>query len=153
MCLFWRKCAQTRTFPIYHPLWGEILFLSTDMKRIYIILHAFFIFLNTCCMNKILTLVSDSRKNSQSGVVDCNISDHQLIFCTRKVTNWHRFIGKHKTVKLRSLKNYNKEAFQQYLVGVDWFPVVNCDNVFDAWNNFNLYFCTRYICSCLRHQN
>ena len=79
-----------------------------------------------------LNLVSDSHKISQSGVVDCNI------FCTRKVTQ--RFIGKHNTVKLRSLNIYNKEAFQQYLVGVDWFPVVNCDNVFDAWNNFKSIF-------------
>ena len=85
-----------------------------------------------------LILVSDSQKISQSGVVDCNISDHHLIYCTRKVT--HKFIGKHNTVKMRSLKNYNKEAFQQYLVGVDWLPVLNCDSVFDAWNNFKSIF-------------
>jgi len=85
-----------------------------------------------------LILVSDGHKISQSGVVDCNISDHQLMFSTRKVT--HRFTGKHYTVKLRSLKNYIKEAFQQYLVGVDWFPVVNCDNVFDAWKIFKSIF-------------
>ena len=85
-----------------------------------------------------LILVSDCHKISQSGVIDCNISDHQLIFCTRKIT--HNFIGKHNTVKLRSLKNYNKEAFQQHLVGIDWLNVLNCDNVFDAWKNFKSVF-------------
>jgi len=34
--------AKTRTFPIYHSLWGEHIFLSTDTKRIYLKLHAFF---------------------------------------------------------------------------------------------------------------
>ena len=38
--------AQTRTFSIYYSLLGEIIFLSTDTKRIYLILHAIFIFLN-----------------------------------------------------------------------------------------------------------
>jgi len=39
-------CAETRTFPIYHSLWGKFMFLSTDTKRIYLKLHAFFICLH-----------------------------------------------------------------------------------------------------------
>ena len=49
-----------------------------------------------------LILVSDCEKVLQSGVIPTGISDHFLIFCTRKV---HRGqINGHKSVKSRSLK-------------------------------------------------
>jgi len=54
---FEEKCAQTRTFPIYHSLWGEIHFLSTDMNRIYLILRTFFIFLNMKTRNVLVSAI------------------------------------------------------------------------------------------------
>ena len=61
-----------------------------------------------------LSLVSDSHKISQSGVIDCCLSDHHIIYCTRKITK--DYIGKHNNAEIRSLKNYNNEAFQQKLL-------------------------------------
>ena len=60
-----------------------------------------------------LILVSNIDKISQSGVIDIGISDHSLIFCTRKQTK--AVFDKHNSVKLRSLKHYNREEFQMNL--------------------------------------
>ena len=85
-----------------------------------------------------LILVSDCEKISQSGVIDCCISDHQMTFCTRKI---HKVpVGKHNTATMRSLKHYSKEAFQQTLLGSNWNNVLLSDNVTDAWINFKQCF-------------
>ena len=52
-------------------------------------------------LNHILTNFTD--RVSQSGVVDTGLSDHQLIYCTRKV-NQTKF-NTHKYIRTRSLKN------------------------------------------------
>lgn len=89
---------------------------------------------NTAATTIDLILVSDKEKISQSGVVDTCISDHSLIYCTRKV---HKsFINKHNTVTIRSLKNYNKDDLQANLLAADWSSVMLCDNVSEAWLNF-----------------
>ena len=85
-----------------------------------------------------LILVSDTDKNSQRGVLDLGISDHCLIYCTRKVLR--NIINSHNTVKIRSLKNYNKETFQANLLDVDWSSVICSDNVIRAWENFKSIF-------------
>ena len=60
-----------------------------------------------------LILVSDPAKISQSGVIEIGVSDHFLTYCTRKITKV--LYQKHNNVKIRSLKNYNKETFEQRL--------------------------------------
>ena len=85
-----------------------------------------------------LILVSDKLKISQSGVIDIGISDHSLTYCTRKATK--DVINKHRTVKLRCMKSYNKEIFQENLINTDWSVVMLCDNVVDAWNCFKNIF-------------
>ena len=50
-------------------------------------------------------LTNYSEKISQSGVIDIGVSDHQLIYCTRKVL--HPKTNSHKQIKIRSLKNYS----------------------------------------------
>ena len=72
-------------------------------------------------------LVYDPVKVAQSGVVDCCVNDHLMVFCRRKTSR--ELIDKHNTVTLRSLKNYSKESFQQSLIGSDWTPVFISDNV------------------------
>lgn len=81
-----------------------------------------------------LILVSDSHNMSQSGAINCCISDHQMIFCTRKVSR--QSVGKHNTTDLRSLKNYDKDAFQRNLIGSDWNNVLPSVDVISAWDNF-----------------
>lgn len=82
----------------------------------------------------VLILISDPGKVSQSGIVDCCVSDHMMIYCTRKTSR--EFMGKHNIVTLRSLKNYSNESFQQSLLGSGWTSVLTSDHVNDAWNNF-----------------
>lgn len=58
-----------------------------------------------------LIMVSDKANISQHGVIPYGISDHFMTFCTRKV---HReTFSNHKTVKMRSLKNYCVESFKE----------------------------------------
>lgn len=85
-----------------------------------------------------LILVSDTDRIFQSGVINTCFSDHCVVFCTRKLTKIS--IGSHNTVKLRSLKRYNKDDFQASLLSADWSVVLLNDNVSDAWSNFKLVF-------------
>ena len=49
-------------------------------------------------------LASFSERVTQSGVLDLVLSDHQLIYCTSKVSRVNR--GSHKQIKFRSFKHY-----------------------------------------------
>ena len=49
-------------------------------------------------------LASFSERVTQSGVLDIVLSDHQLIYCTSKVSRVNR--GSHKQIKFRSFKHY-----------------------------------------------
>ena len=42
---------------------------------------------------------------SQQGVIDVELSDHKIIFCTRKISTIKR--ATHKQIRCRSLKNYS----------------------------------------------
>ena len=49
-----------------------------------------------------LIFVSDPNKICQSGTITVGLSDHLMIFCTRKTTKGQ--INKHNTIKIRSMK-------------------------------------------------
>ena len=85
-----------------------------------------------------LIIVSDKDKICKSGLIDCVLSDHQPVYCCRKTEKV--VYGKHNTATIRSMKNYDKDIFCQYLSNLDWFKVINCDNVNDAWYNFKCLF-------------
>ena len=73
-------------------------------------------------------LTNSSEKIFQSGIIDCGMSDHQLIFCTRKVKR-ARF-NKHNNVFLRSLKQYTVNVFVEKLQKVnfsnyEWFSCID----------------------------
>ena len=78
------------------------------------------------CINKAsaidLILVSDPEKVCQSGVICVGISDHLLTYCTRKVTR--AYVNKHKTIRIRSSKNYSQEQFIHNLNETDWTDVL-----------------------------
>ena len=54
-------------------------------------------------------LTDSTDRVSQFGVVDTGLSDHQLIYCTRKVTRTK--FNSHKNITIRSLKNYNQDVY------------------------------------------
>ena len=58
-------------------------------------------------------ITNSSEKIFQSGIIDCGMSDHQLIFCTRKVKRAK--FNKHNNVFLRSLKHYTVNVFVEKL--------------------------------------
>ena len=61
-------------------------------------------------------LTNSSEKIFQSGIIDCGISNHQLIFCTRKQAKFN----KHNNVFLRSLKHYTVNTFVEKLQKVNF---------------------------------
>ena len=58
-------------------------------------------------------------------------------YCTRKVSR--SIFNKHKTSRptIRSLKNYTKEKIIEQLKEINWFQVLNCDDVGKAWSAFH----------------
>ena len=63
-------------------------------------------------------LTNSTEKIFQSGIIDCGMSDHQLIFCTRKVKRAK--FNKHSNVFLRSLKHYTVNVFVEILQKVNF---------------------------------
>ena len=69
-------------------------------------------------------LTNSSERVSQSGVADVGLSDHQMTYCTRKITRL-----KHNTH--RSFKNYSKDSYLQELQNAKFpeyskFTDINC---------------------------
>ena len=58
-----------------------------------------------------------------------------MTYCTRKVSR--SIFNKHKTSTIRSLKNYTKEKIIEQLKEINWFQVLNCDDVGKAWSTFH----------------
>ena len=69
----------------------------------------------TCNSSSILdhALASFPDRVSQNGVIDVDISDHQLIYCTRKTARIKSYC--HKQIAFRSLKNYSPGAYEEAL--------------------------------------
>ena len=63
----------------------------------------------TCSTSILLDYIStnSSEKVSQKGVIDVGISDHQLIYCTRKIKRIKD--NMHNQIQVRSLKRYSAE--------------------------------------------
>ena len=69
----------------------------------------------TCNSSSIIDhiLTNSSEIISQSGVIDTGISDHQLIFCTRKKSKIK--VNDHKQITFRCFKNYSEKTFDEAL--------------------------------------
>ena len=75
---------------------------------------------------------------SQSGVIDLGISDHSLIYCTRKIIR--PVFGHHRSISIRSMKRYNVDDFTLNLSRVNWSEITKCNEVNMAWENFKTTF-------------
>ena len=72
-------------------------------------------------------------------MIESGISDHFITYCTRKTVR--NQIGKHTKIKIRPMKNYNKESFIELLKGYDWDSVCRVrNNVNEAWEKFSIMF-------------
>ena len=63
------------------------------------------------------------------------MSDHQLIFCTRKVSKI-KTGGAHKNLNFHSLKNYTADYYKETLKQVDFPNYENFGDVNEAYSNF-----------------
>ena len=79
-------------------------------------------------------LTNSRNKISQRGVIDIGISDDQLIYLTRKL---HKMKSNtHKQIKIRSLKNYTIESFNQGLSMINFSDYEYFNNVDFAYSDF-----------------
>ena len=67
-------------------------------------------------------LVNSTEKISQFGIIESGLSDHQMVYCTRKINRIKK--GGQKYINFRSLKSYSAEAFVDALKDLD-FPNYN----------------------------
>ena len=63
-------------------------------------------------------LINSVEKISQYGVIDIGISDHQMIYCTRKL--FRNKTGVEKYIESRSLKNYSVDVYESALKDLDF---------------------------------
>ena len=62
------------------------------------------------------------------------MSDHQLIYRTRKISRIKR--GSHKQIKFRSFKNYTADVFEQELSRLNFPNYRNFSDINEAYNDF-----------------
>ena len=79
-------------------------------------------------------LASFPNRVTQREILNVGLSDHQLIYCARKITKIKR--GGHKQIKFRSFKNYTIDGYEKVLVEINFPEYKNFDNVNDAYSNF-----------------
>ena len=79
-------------------------------------------------------LVNTSDKITQSGVLSKALSDHDIIYCTRK--HQATKTGRHNSISLRSLKNYTKDIFLEKLRETEFPNYKNFACINDAYQNF-----------------
>ena len=78
---------------------------------------------STSLIDHILASLPD--RISQKGLINVGLSDHQLIYCTRKISRI-KIGGGHKKIKFCSLKNYTVDALRKInFPHYEYFEVVN----------------------------
>ena len=78
-------------------------------------------------------LTNSTEKVFQSGVIDYGISDHQLIFCTRKVKRVKSH--KHNHMFLRPLKHYTVNLLVERLSKVNFLNYERFSNIDPAYTD------------------
>ena len=80
-------------------------------------------------------ILTNTQENiSQSGVIDTAISDHSLIYFTRKIPKEE--YKRHKEITFRSLKNYSTDVHKGTLERVSFPNYENFDNPDVAYSDF-----------------
>ena len=91
----------------------------------------------TCSTSTLIDhILSAPSRVSQKGVINVCVSDHQLIFCTRKIFRI-KTGGDHKYLNFCSLKYYTADYYKENLTQVD-FP--NYENFGDVNDTYSISF-------------
>ena len=75
----------------------------------------------------------EEKVTQSGGVIDTSLSDHQLIFCTRKIKRVKT--NNHKQISFRSLKNYSMENFERELKNIAFPNYEKFSDVNSAYND------------------
>ena len=83
----------------------------------------------TCSSSSIIDhiLASFPDRVTQRGILNVRLSDHQLIYCTRKITRIKR--SGHKQIKFHSFKNYTIYGYEKALVEINFPEYKSFDNM------------------------
>ena len=79
-------------------------------------------------------LASYLKRVTQQGIIDVRLSDHQLIFCTRKNSRIKR--GTHKHIKFRSFKHYSADLFKTTLTSINFPNYQSFNGNTEAYDDF-----------------
>ena len=79
-------------------------------------------------------LTNSTDRVSQSGVIDTGLSDHPLIYCTRKITRTK--FNSHKNITIRSLKNYSQDMYLEELNKINFPDYSKFTDINDAYSDF-----------------
>ena len=79
-------------------------------------------------------LASYPERVTQQGIIDVGLSDHQLIFCTRKLSKIKR--GTHKHIKFRSFRHYSADLFKETLTSINFPNYPNFNDATEAYDDF-----------------
>ena len=79
-------------------------------------------------------LASFHDRVTQQGILNVGLSDHQLLYCTRKITRIKR--GGHKQITFRPFKNYVIDGYEKALIEINFPEYKKFDNVNDAYSKF-----------------
>ena len=74
----------------------------------------------------------------QSGTIPIGLSDHFMIFCTRKGSRG--CFKDHNIVKIRSLKNHSAQALVDALSNIEWSNCLNSICINTNWVSFRKLF-------------
>ena len=90
----------------------------------------------TCSSSSIIDhiLASFPDRVTQQGIVNVGLSDHQLIYCKRKIIRKKRV--DQKQIKFCSFKNYTIDGYEKALVEINFPEYKHFDNVNDVYSNF-----------------
>ena len=79
-------------------------------------------------------LASYPERVTQQGIIDVGLSDHQLVFCTRKIYWIKR--GTHRQIKFRSFKHYSADLFKETLTSMNFPNYQNFNDATEAYDDF-----------------
>ena len=79
-------------------------------------------------------LASYPERVIRQGIIDVGLSDHQLIFCTRKISRIKR--GAHKHIKFCSFKHYSADLFKEALTSINFPNYLNFNDTTEAYDDF-----------------
>ena len=79
-------------------------------------------------------LGSYPERVTQCGVIDINFSDHQLIYCKRKIPRVNR--DSHRQIQFRSFKHYTVDLFELELSKLNFPNYQNYNEINEAYNDF-----------------